>query len=117
MYNLIIIFMITMIITNLVMILNIYFSKKMYLNREKNSPFECGFNPKNIKRMPFSIQFFIIAMIFLVFDIEISILLPMFYLMKSSNLYFYSVSMYFFLVILVGGLINEWYQGMINWMT
>jgi len=44
---------------------------------EKGSPFECGFEPSGITRLPFCMKFFLVRIIFLVFDVEVTIILPM----------------------------------------
>nr|WSP02040.1 NADH dehydrogenase subunit 3 [Bembidion laterale] len=107
----IMIFMLSIII---MLIANII-SKKTFMDREKNSPFECGFDPKNSARLPFSLQFFLIAVIFLIFDVEIALLLPMITIIKISNLYMWILMTFFFLFILLMGLYHEWNQGALNW--
>nr|QNJ33266.1 NADH dehydrogenase subunit 3 [Toxeutes macleayi] len=90
-------------------------SKKTFSDREKSSPFECGFDPKSPARLPFSLQFFLIAVIFLIFDVEITLLFPMISALAISNVLNYSVLVSFFLMILLGGLYHEWSQGALNW--
>nr|QRW36325.1 NADH dehydrogenase subunit 3 [Hydroporus despectus] len=90
-------------------------SKKTFMDREKNSPFECGFDPFNSARLPFSIQFFLIAVIFLIFDVEIALLLPMIMIMKISNLITMMSTTMFFIFILLIGLYHEWNMGALNW--
>nr|AXS64819.1 NADH dehydrogenase subunit 3 [Cerambycidae sp. 3 KM-2017] len=90
-------------------------SKKTFMDREKSSPFECGFDPKNPARLPFSIQFFLIAVIFLIFDVEITLLLPLIVTLKMSNIFNFTSIMTFFLLILIIGLFHEWNQGALEW--
>nr|QVM79263.1 NADH dehydrogenase subunit 3 [Vesperus sanzi] len=106
--------LIMMIMLILVIILNLV-SKKSIMDREKSSPFECGFDPKNNARLPFSLQFFLIAVIFLIFDVEITLLLPMILLMKITNNIQFAFIMIFFMVMLLLGLYHEWNQGALNW--
>nr|YP_010254856.1 NADH dehydrogenase subunit 3 [Lissorhoptrus oryzophilus]QUA05795.1 NADH dehydrogenase subunit 3 [Lissorhoptrus oryzophilus] len=108
--------LISMIILLLTILLNL-FSKKTFYDREKNSPFECGFDPKNSARLPFSLHFFLIAMIFLIFDVELALLIPMIYAVKYSNIIMFSFLISLFLFILLFGLYHEWKQGALNWMS
>nr|YP_010140019.1 NADH dehydrogenase subunit 3 [Aulacochilus grouvellei]QQK56318.1 NADH dehydrogenase subunit 3 [Aulacochilus grouvellei] len=91
-------------------------SKKSFSDRDKSSPFECGFDSKNSARLPFSLQFFLIAIIFLIFDVEITLLLPMVIsLTFSSMMYFYMVISTFIMILLLGTY-YEWTQGALDWM-
>nr|YP_010291950.1 NADH dehydrogenase subunit 3 [Phlaeoba antennata]ATO88585.1 NADH dehydrogenase subunit 3 [Phlaeoba antennata]QOL01043.1 NADH dehydrogenase subunit 3 [Phlaeoba antennata] len=106
---------ISFILPMMVMIMATMLSKKMINDREKSSPFECGFDPKNSARMPFSLRFFLIAVIFLIFDVEIALILPIVIIMKSSNLMIWTMSTAFFIIILLMGLYHEWKQGALQW--
>nr|QUB07169.1 NADH dehydrogenase subunit 3 [Sagra femorata] len=90
-------------------------AKKMFLDREKSSPFECGFDPHSTARLPFSLHFFIIAAIFLVFDVEIVLLLPMAITFKSSSMMNFSTIFISFIFTLMAGLFHEWRQGALTW--
>nr|ALO76317.1 NADH deshydrogenase subunit 3 [Omalisus fontisbellaquei] len=106
---------IILILTTIMMFLANILSKKTFSDREKSSPFECGFDPKSSARMPFSLQFFLIAVIFLIFDVEITLIFPFINSMKTSNLINFSLLMLFFITILIIGLFHEWKQGALNW--
>nr|WAL33192.1 NADH dehydrogenase subunit 3 [Pontia edusa] len=108
---------ITIIIANLFMLISFIISKKSFLDREKCSPFECGFDPMNLARIPFSLHFFLITMIFLIFDVEIILILPMIPTFKLVNLFIWFKTSFFFIIILLIGLYHEWKQNMLNWIN
>ncbi|YP_001650755.1 NADH dehydrogenase subunit 3 (mitochondrion) [Manduca sexta] len=103
------------IISNIMMLLSIILSKKSFMDREKCSPFECGFDPKSMARIPFSLHFFLITMIFLIFDVEIALIFPMILTFKMVNLLNWMKISFFFIIILLLGLYHEWNQNMLNW--
>nr|UGK73353.1 NADH dehydrogenase subunit 3 [Mesargus serrata] len=102
-------------ISIIMMSLSIMISKKSLMDKEKMSPFECGFNPMSNKRLPFSLHFFFIAIIFLIFDIEIVIIMPMIYTMKFSLIKFWMMTSITFTIILIVGLYFEWNKGLLKW--
>nr|URH16703.1 NADH dehydrogenase subunit 3 [Subulitermes sp. 1-1 SH-2021a] len=106
---------VTLMLSAAIMILATLISKKMNEDREKSSPFECGFDPKNSARLPFSSRFFLIAVIFMIFDVEIALLLPMPITMLTSNMKSWLAISSVFLLILIIGLYHEWNQGSLEW--
>nr|YP_009350994.1 NADH dehydrogenase subunit 3 [Oriensubulitermes inanis]AQP28293.1 NADH dehydrogenase subunit 3 [Oriensubulitermes inanis]AQP30133.1 NADH dehydrogenase subunit 3 [Oriensubulitermes inanis]AQP30211.1 NADH dehydrogenase subunit 3 [Oriensubulitermes inanis] len=106
---------VTLILSATIMILATLISKKINEDREKSSPFECGFDPKNSARLPFSSRFFLIAVIFMIFDVEIALLLPMPITMLTSNMKSWMIISTAFLLILIIGLYHEWNQGSLEW--
>nr|QDI94017.1 NADH dehydrogenase subunit 3 [Tuxedo flavicollis] len=102
-------------ISMLLMTLCALISKSAQMNREKMSPFECGFDPKSSSRIPFSSQFFLIAVLFLIFDIEIVIILPMIISLKNSNMMNWFITSSLFIMILILGLYHEWKNGILEW--
>nr|QNE85843.1 NADH dehydrogenase subunit 3 [Microphor holosericeus] len=102
-------------ISSIVMLLASILSKKSFIDREKSSPFECGFDPKSSSRLPFSLKFFLITIIFLIFDVEIALILPMIMILNFSNLITWSMTSMIFIFILLIGLYHEWNQGALQW--
>nr|QSZ78295.1 NADH dehydrogenase subunit 3 [Leptocimbex yanniae] len=107
---------IIILLTLIIMMIASILSKKMFYDREKNSPFECGFDPSSTTRMSFSIRFFLIAIIFLIFDVEIALMLPMVIIMSVSNLKLWMLSSSYFIIILTIGTYYEWKFGALNWL-
>nr|ATD12209.1 NADH dehydrogenase subunit 3 [Cicadellidae sp. EMHAU-2015-Zz052706] len=90
-------------------------SKKSLVDNQKTTPFECGFSPMSYSRIPFSIHFFLIAAIFLIFDIEIILVMPLIMTMKTSLVFNWIYTTVLFTLILLFGLLHEWKNGMIEW--
>ena len=94
-------------------ILNFTFSPKNP-DPEKLSAYECGFEPFNDSRMEFDIRFYLVAILFIIFDLEIAFLFP--WAITLGNLgYFGFFSMMLFLFILTIGFIYEWKKGALDW--
>jgi NADH-quinone oxidoreductase subunit A len=81
---------------------------------EKISAYECGFQPFEDARSKFDIRFYLVAILFIIFDLEIMFLFPW-----SINLYNLEYvgfwSMFFFLLILTVGFVYEWCKGALDW--
>nr|YP_010507350.1 NADH dehydrogenase subunit 3 [Amphionides reynaudii]UXG18829.1 NADH dehydrogenase subunit 3 [Amphionides reynaudii] len=109
--------MVILLISSFLMIISSILCKKVITDREKSSPFECGFDPKGSARLPFSLRFFLIAVIFLIFDVEITLLLPLPYIIKFTNITTWLFTGVYFFMILLIGLYHEWNQGALEWAT
>nr|AKE36669.1 NADH dehydrogenase subunit 3 [Meretrix lamarckii] len=84
----------------------------------KLTAFECGFDPLSSSRMPFSMRFFLVALLFLVFDVEMVLLFPYIISLKMIFLKMSVLSQcmcFLFLLILIGGLMHEINEGSLEW--
>nr|YP_009379412.1 NADH dehydrogenase subunit 3 [Cypseloides fumigatus]ARQ81271.1 NADH dehydrogenase subunit 3 [Cypseloides fumigatus] len=94
--------------------LNLWLAQ-MTPDSEKLSPYECGFDPLGSARLPFSIRFFLVAILFLLFDLEIALLLPLPWAMQlqspTTTLTWTST----IILLLTLGLTYEWSQGGLEW--
>nr|YP_010130055.1 NADH dehydrogenase subunit 3 [Heniochus acuminatus]QPZ50528.1 NADH dehydrogenase subunit 3 [Heniochus acuminatus] len=100
---------------SLILIIVSFWLPLMNPDHEKLSPYECGFDPLGTARLPFSLRFFLIAILFLLFDLEIALLLPLPWgdQLPSPLLTFLWASAV--LLLLTLGLIYEWLQGGLEW--
>uniref|UniRef100_A0AAU6QGN1 NADH-ubiquinone oxidoreductase chain 3 n=1 Tax=Aurospio banyulensis TaxID=3050091 RepID=A0AAU6QGN1_9ANNE len=102
-------------LASLIMTLAYLLSARSFKDREKASPFECGFDPKNKARLPFSTRFFLLAVIFLVFDIEIVLLIPSPLILGGAATSMFLYTIMTFLTILMLGTLHEWREGSLSW--
>ena len=113
-YLSIIIFLaIALILSTGFIIINFAFSPKNP-DPEKLSAYECGFEPFNDSRMEFDVRFYLVAILFIIFDLEIAFLFPWAISLGTIGIYGY-VSMLIFLFILTIGFIYEWKKGALEW--
>nr|AGI96299.1 NADH dehydrogenase subunit 3 [Erythropitta erythrogaster piroensis]AGI96300.1 NADH dehydrogenase subunit 3 [Erythropitta erythrogaster piroensis]AGI96304.1 NADH dehydrogenase subunit 3 [Erythropitta erythrogaster rubrinucha]AGI96305.1 NADH dehydrogenase subunit 3 [Erythropitta erythrogaster rubrinucha] len=104
----------SMTITTLLIVLNLWLPQTNP-DSEKLSPYECGFDPLGTARLPFSIRFFLVAILFLLFDLEIALLLPLPWatqLQSPSTTLMWTSTI---ILLLTLGLVYEWLQGGLEW--
>nr|YP_010406822.1 NADH dehydrogenase subunit 3 [Pardosa pusiola]URC16623.1 NADH dehydrogenase subunit 3 [Pardosa pusiola] len=88
----------------------VFYKSEYYM--EILSCYECGFEPHSSTRMFFSYRFFLISILFIIFDVEISLMLPVpFMFSELGVLVFFS-----FILILLLGLVYEYFYGSLDWL-
>lgn len=112
--NLIIIIFINTILS-LILISVAFWLPQINLYTEKANPYECGFDPSSSARLPFSIKFFLVAITFLLFDLEIALLLPLPWAIQTTNTNVIIISALVLVTILSLGLTYEWTQKGLEW--
>ena len=91
-----------------------YFASPSEPNEAKNKPFECGFDAFEDSRMKFDVRFYLVAILFIIFDLEIAFLFPWAISLGKIGLFGF-ISMMIFLFILTIGFIYEWKKGALDW--
>ena len=92
-------------------------SEKSPLMREELSSFECGFEHHSLSRVPFSLRYFFLTLIFLLFDLEIVLIMFLPSLLFSSSFVFSILVLGVFIIFLYIGLIYEWQDGSLEWVN
>jgi NADH:ubiquinone oxidoreductase subunit 3 (subunit A) len=82
---------------------------------EKVSPYECGFEPFGDGTLVFNIQFFVVGILFMIFDLELAYLFPWAINLGNLSLFGFFI-MIFFLLLLVLGFVYEWKKGALDWL-
>nr|ALF06686.1 NADH dehydrogenase subunit 3 [Fukomys damarensis] len=100
----------------LVLITIAFWLPQMNNYTEKTGPYECGFDPTDSARLPFSMKFFLIAITFLLFDLEIALLLPLPWALQMKDLMSMIMTSLAFILVLALGLAYEWSQNGLEWV-
>jgi NADH-quinone oxidoreductase subunit A len=82
--------------------------------REKDMPYECGIRPTGDARQPFSVQFYMVALVFILFDIEAIFLYPWALVYRELKVFGF-VEMVLYIMILLAGYIYLWKKGALDW--
>ena len=113
-YLSIIIFIIIALFLSLGFILINFLASPSNPDPEKLSAYECGFDPFDDARSTFDVRFYLVAILFIIFDLEVSFLFP--WCVVISNLPLFAFwSMFVFLFILTIGFVYEWKKGALEW--
>ncbi len=91
-----------------------YFASPNKPDDEKLSPYECGFEAFEDSRMKFDVRFYLVAILFIIFDLEIAFLFPWAVVLEELGMFGF-LAMCVFLGILVIGFVYEWKKGALEW--
>nr|YP_010429328.1 NADH dehydrogenase subunit 3 [Ictonyx libycus]USR67320.1 NADH dehydrogenase subunit 3 [Ictonyx libycus] len=97
------------------LILIAFWLPQLNVYMEKASPYECGFDPLGSARLPFSMKFFLVAVTFLLFDLEIALLLPLPWASQSTNLKTTLTMALALIILLAASLAYEWTEEGLEW--
>ncbi len=112
-FSIILFIIIALLLSTGFIVVNFLFSPKKP-DPEKLSAYECGFEPFSDSRMEFDVRFYLVAILFIIFDLEIAFLFPWAISLGNIGLFGF-ISMMIFLFILTVGFIYEWKKGALDW--
>ncbi|MGH7197830.1 MAG: NADH-quinone oxidoreductase subunit A [Candidatus Omnitrophota bacterium] len=112
--GLLVTFIISLGIAGAMIVLNAVLGPKNKASAVKSEPFECGFSPLRLPSGRFSIKFYLIAMLFILFDVEIVWLFPWAVILRELK-WVGIASMFSFLFVLVLGFVYAWQKGALEW--
>lgn len=111
--NILFIFMLVLLVAFLLFGVTYYLNPKQF-EVEKLSPYECGFDSFSNARVQFNVRFYLVSILFIIFDLEIMFLFP-WCLVLQHHSYFEFFTMVYFLGLLTVGFIYEWVSGALDW--
>ncbi len=97
-----------------IIIIPFILNKRKSSDREKLSPYECGFEGEGMVRNKFDVQFYLVAILFIIFDLEIAFLFPWAVSLTKIGVFGFW-SMMIFLTLLTIGFVYEWKRGALEW--
>lgn len=115
-FDLLFYFFFLIILVGVILMLTFFFSPRI-VDFSKESPYECGFDPWGDARTKFDVQFYLVALLFLVFDLEVVLFFPwVFSIVENSSFFFFNfaVIMFFFFCLALGFFV-EWSSGVLTW--
>jgi len=107
-------FLFALFISTLLFFISFFFVYQV-MDREKISSYECGFSPFSDSRMKFEIRFYIVGILFIIFDLEIIFLFPWLLVIMENMAFINGYGMFLFILILLLGFIYEIMNGALDW--
>lgn len=115
-YLSIFIFLLVCVLLAIILLLVSFIVSPKVLDSEKVSSYECGFEPFNNARSTFDVHFYVVGVLFLIFDLEIAYILPWAVSLQNVGDFGFEC-MFFFLALLTLGFAYEWCSGALDWSS
>ncbi len=117
MFLIMLLLLVSFILVVILKLVSYLIAEKSILLREEASSYECGFEHHNVSRVPFSLRYFFLTLIFLLFDLEIVLIMFLPTVIFSMNYILAFLVLFIFVVVLYLRLIYEWNDGSLEWIN